>query len=142
MSLVLKVKKLDPCAQIPRYALTHDAGLDLFCLDGGIIQPGEQYIFHTGIAVEIPSGHVGLVWERSGLSFKKGLKVMGGVVDSGYRGEVPVCLLNTSSKPVDIEAGTAVGQILIQPIVHAEIQEVEELSGSERGTRGFGSTGL
>ena len=140
MPLVLKVKKLDPRAKLPRYALPGDAGLDFFCYERVVIPPGERHIFHTGIALEIPQGHVGLVWDRSGNSNKRGLKVLGGVFDSGYRGEVLICLLNTTQEHITLAAESAIAQMLIQEIEEVSVMEVKELSESHRGERRFGST--
>ncbi|MFA4873524.1 MAG: dUTP diphosphatase [Patescibacteria group bacterium] len=142
MSLVLKVKKLDPRAKLPRYALPGDAGLDFFCYESVVIPPGMRHIFHTGIAVEIPQGHVGLVWDRGGNSNKRGLKTLGGVFDSGYRGEVIICLLNTTQEPITIAAESAIAQMLIQKIEEVTVVEEKELSESHRGERRFGSTGV
>ena len=142
MGLVVKVKKLDPRAIMPRYALTGDAGLDLFCLEGATIRPGERHIFRTGVAMEIPIGHVGLVWDRSGHSNKRGLKMFGGVFDSGYRGEILVCLYNSTHETVEIEAKSAVAQMLIQRVESVEVVEADILGEGERGERRFGSTGL
>ena len=140
MSLVLKVKKLDPRAKLPRYALPGDAGLDFFCYERVVIPPGERHIFHTGIALEIPQGHVGLAWDRSGNSNKRGLKVLSGVFDSGYRGEVLICLLNTTQEHITLAAESAIAQMLIQEIEEVSVMEVKELSESHRGERRFGST--
>jgi dUTP pyrophosphatase len=141
MSLALKVKKLDPRAKLPRYALPGDAGLDLFCMEGAVIPSGERHVFHLGIAIEIPHGYVGLVWDRGGHS-KRGLKVFGGVFDSGYRGEVIVCLYNAGLEPIEIQSGNAVAQMLIQVVERAEVVETQELSESDRGDRRFSSTGM
>lgn len=142
MPLTLKVKKLDPRAKLPRYALPGDAGLDFFCYEEVVIPPNERHIFHTGIAVEIPQGHVGLVWDRSGNSNKRGLKVLGGVFDSGYRGEVFICLLNTTQTPITLTAESAIAQMLIQKVEEITVVEADELSESHRGERRFGSTGI
>ncbi|MEW6610995.1 MAG: dUTP diphosphatase [Patescibacteria group bacterium] len=142
MSLVLKVKKLDPRAKLPRYALPGDAGLDFFCMEEVTIPPAERYIFHTGIAIEIPLGYVGLVWDRSGNSNKRGLKVLGGVIDSGYRGEVLICLLNTTRESITLAKESAIAQMLVQKVEEVTVVEVDHLSESHRGERRFGSTGI
>ncbi len=141
MTMVLPIKKLVSDAILPRYALAGDAGLDLFCTDGAILQAGERHIFHTGIAMEIPEGYVGLVWDRSGHSGIRGLKVFGGVFDSGYRGEILVCLYNSSHVAVEIPKGSAIAQMLIQNVEQMEVKERDSLSDGARGVRGFGSTG-
>jgi dUTP pyrophosphatase len=137
---ILKIQRLDPAARIPVRAHAHDAGLDLFALERHSLAPGEGRIFKTGIAIEIDPGFVGLVWDRSSMG-KRGIKTMGGVIDSGYRGEVGVILWNISTESQEILAGDKIAQLLIQPVSAPEVREVELLSGSERGTGGFGSTG-
>ncbi len=137
---MLKIQRLDPAARIPVRAHAHDAGLDLFALERHSLSPGEGKVFRTGIAIEIDPGFVGLVWDRSSMG-KRGIKTMGGVIDSGYRGEVGVILWNLSSQSQEILAGDKIAQLLIQPVATPEVGEVELLSNSERGTGGFGSTG-
>jgi len=134
-------KKLTPEAQIPQYAHPGDAGMDLKTIESRVLNAGERYAFPTGICMEMPSGYVALVWDRSGRAVKEGLKTMAGVIDSGYRGEIKVALLNTSTQSITIHAGEKIAQMLIQPIERPVIQEVEELSDSSRGVGGFGSTG-
>ncbi len=136
----LHIQKLDPAAKVPTRAYEHDAGLDLFALERHTLQPGEGRIFKTGIAIEINPGFVGLVWDRSSMG-KKGIKTMGGVIDSGYRGEVGVILWNISKEPQEIMSGDKIAQLLIQPISTPQTKEVEILSSSERGVGGFGSSG-
>ncbi|MEX0933508.1 MAG: dUTP diphosphatase, partial [Candidatus Paceibacterota bacterium] len=95
----------------------------------------------TGIAMEIPQGYVGLIWDKSGVSLKRGIKVLGGVIDAGYRGEIRIGLINLGSETVSFEAGQKVAQMLIQSVASPEIVEVTELGDTERGEGGFGSTG-
>lgn len=137
----LRIKKLQEEAITPGYALPGDAGMDLYSTEHRAIGPGERAMIETGIAMEIPLGYVGLIWEKSGLAVKHGIQTMGGVIDSGYRGEVVVTVYNASEKTHTFEKGDKVGQILIQKIEGPEIEVVEELSDSERGEDGFGSTG-
>ncbi|MEK7175235.1 MAG: dUTP diphosphatase [Patescibacteria group bacterium] len=137
----LKVKKLNSEAILPRYAHPEDAGMDFFNLEKVTFLPGEQKRVFSGVAIEIPEGYVGLIWDKSGISFKLGLKVMGGVIDSGYRGEIIFCFLNTSNKEVVLEKGQKVAQMIIQKFEHCEIQEVFELSDTARGEKREGSTG-
>lgn len=137
----IKVKKLKPEAIIPRYALPGDAGLDLFCCEDATINPGERYFFHTGIALEYPEGYCSLVWDKSGLSQKFGLKVLGGVFEHTYRGEYIIGLVNLGQEPYYFKAGDKIAQLLIQPIMTAELIEVSELSESLRGTGSHGHTG-
>jgi len=96
----------------------------------------------TGIALAIPSGYVGLIWDKSGIATNHGLKTMAGVIDSGYRGEVKILIHNLSNQPYTVQAGTKIAQMLIQPVVQNEIIEVKDLDDTSRGERGFGSTGM
>ncbi len=137
----MQIKKLNDRAKMPSFAHSADAGMDLFTTERIVIAPGERKGAPTGLSMAIPDGHVGLIWEKSGLAFKGGIKTVGGVVDSGYRGEVMVGLINTSDQEYIFEVGDKVAQMLIQRIHHPELEEVTELSETERGTGGFGSTG-
>lgn len=137
----LKIKRLHADAKIPDYAHAGDAGMDLFCIESFTLAPGERTSIPTGIALEIPDGHVGLVWDKSGLSHKHGLKTIGGVIDSGYRGEIKIGITNLSNTIFVSEKGHRIAQILIQKVERLDVEEVEELTSTERGTSGFGSTG-
>lgn len=137
----LKVKKLSPDAILPAYAHSWDAGMDLFANETVTINPGEVGKIKSGIAFEIPDGYVGLVWDKSGLSMNHKLKTLGGVIDSGYRGESVVGIINLGSEPYTFEKGHKIAQMLIQKIEHLNVVEVENLSESDRGANGFGSTG-
>lgn len=141
----LVVKPLRDGVVIPEYAHATDAGMDLFSTgdEGAIVESGAQISIPTGIAVAVPEGHVGIIMDKSGLAAKHGLKVMGGVIDSGYRGELTVMLLNTGRERVAIKSSQKIAQMLIVPVLHIDI-EIGELpaAGDERGEGGFGSTGL
>lgn len=137
----LHIKKVHPNAKIPTFAHNTDAGMDLYTVESITILPLERVQIKTGIAMEIPNGYVGLIWDKSGLSHKKGLKTLGGVVDAGYRGEVMVGVVNLSTEPIMFETGDKVAQMLIQKVEHLEIVEVENLNDADRGTGAFGSTG-
>ena len=137
----LAIKKLHPAAQLPSFAHATDAGLDLVCVEEVVLAPGGRMGIRTGLALAIPDGYVGLVWDKSGLSFKQGLKTLGGVIDSGYRGEVMVGIINLGDAPYTIEAGQKIAQLLIQKIEQPRIIEVTELPESDRGAKGFGSSG-
>lgn len=137
----LHIKKLHPDAKIPTFAHESDAGMDLYTLQALEIAPMVRAQVSTGIAFEISDGYVGLIWDKSGLSQKKGLKVLGGVVDAGYRGEVFIGVVNLGAESIVFEAGDKVAQMLIQKIEHPEIVEVTELRDADRGTGAFGSTG-
>ena len=141
----INIKKLNPHAILPTYGSPSAAGADLYALlDGDVtIAPGETYLVHTGIALELPEGYAGLIYARSGLASKKGLAPANkvGVVDPDYRGEVMVCLHNHSDKDQVIDDGERIAQLVITPYITASFIEVEELSDTVRGEGGFGSTG-
>ncbi|PIT97677.1 dUTP diphosphatase [Candidatus Berkelbacteria bacterium CG10_big_fil_rev_8_21_14_0_10_41_12] len=136
----LKVRKIHPSATVPSYSHNGDAGLDLFAVEGATVASGKRASIGTGISVEIPMGYAGLIWDRSGLSQKKGLKTLGGVIDSTYRGEIIVGLYNTSDEAVELMKGDRVAQMLIQPVESAKLEIVEDLSETQRADKGFGST--
>jgi dUTP pyrophosphatase len=139
----LHTVRLTTSATIPKYATDGDAGMDLTASEPAVIFPHSRGIVSTGIAVAIPKGYVGLIHPRSGLAAKSGITVLNtpGTIDSGYRGELKVILLNTSDLKFRIEVGDRIAQLVIQEYVHAEIVEVSKLPASERGEGGFGSTG-
>jgi len=141
LQMIIKFQKISKKAQLPAYTNPGDAGMDLRTLEPKTLKPGERHIFTTGLAVAIPRNHVGLVWDRSGLAAKEGLTCLAGVIDSGYRGEIGVVMLNTSKKSVKIEQGDRVAQLLIQPVVQAKIKEAKTLSETQRGKGGFGASG-
>ncbi len=138
----LKIKKLDKNARLPKYAHANDAGMDLFSIEDKILESGERFVCGTGIALAIPEGYVGLIWDKSGVAAKGGIKTMGGVVDSSYRGEVGVVLKNLSKEKYEIKKGEKIAQMLIQKVENPEIKEVDDLEDTERGKGGFGSTGI
>ena len=140
-SMQIKIKKLHPDAKIPTYAHIGDAGFDLYAIESVTIPVGARVLVGAGVAMEIPDGYVGLIWDKSGLSINHGLKNLGGVVDAGYRGEIKAGVVNLSSEDYTITAGHKVAQMLIQKVERAEIKEVTELSDTTRGHGGFGSTG-
>lgn len=141
----IRVKKLDPNAVLPTYGSAEAAGADLYaCLSEPIaVQPGEVAWVSTGIALEVPKGCAGLVYARSGLACKRGLAPANkvGVVDSDYRGEVKVVLLNHSKEVQVIEHGERIAQFVITPVLTPAYEEVTELDTTDRGVGGFGSTG-
>ena len=141
----VRVKKLHPNAQLPTYGSAFAAGADLYaCLEEAVtIQPGETFWVPTGIALEVPVGCAGLVYARSSLGAKRGLAPANkvGVVDSDYRGEVRVVLLNHSKEPQTIQPGERVAQFVITPVLTPAYVESEELDDTTRGAGGFGSTG-
>ncbi len=140
----LPIAKLKDEAVLPTRAHEGDAGLDLYACEAAHIGPGERWSVGTGVAVEIPEGHAGLVLPRSGLARKHGIALVNspGLIDSGYRGEVRVLLLNTDpAETFRVEAGDRIAQLVIAPIALAEPVEVDSLSDSTRGDGGFGSSG-
>ncbi len=137
----LKVKKLREDSKLPTHGHPGDAGIDFYTIETVIFTPGAQEKVHTGVAIEIPEGHVGLIWDKSSISFNMGLKIFGGVIDAGYRGELIMCLLNSSNKEIVLEKGHKIAQMIIQKFEHCDIVEVEELSDTVRGYGREGSTG-
>ncbi len=136
------IKRLQPAARVPAYQHgEEDAAVDLCSVEAGTIPAGQGRAFGTGLAFELPTGTVGLVWDRSGLAFKQGVTVLGGMIDSGYRGEVKVYLHNTGAEPVEIKPGDRIAQFLIIKHEHATFEESDALGDSSRGAGGFGSTG-
>ena len=146
MQTNVKIKKLTPAATIPTYGTEFAAGADLYaCTDESItINPGETQFIHTGLAMEIPEGLVGLIYARSGMACKKGVAPANkvGVIDSDYRGEIIVALYNHSETPLVVNNGERVAQMVYAPYYHAQFTEVSELEDSVRGEGGFGSTGV
>lgn len=137
----LQVKTLTADAKLPSFANEHDAGMDLYANQTVTIEAHERAVVSTGIAVAIPVGYVGLVWDKSGMATKYGLTTLAGVIDAGYRGEVLIAIYNTSNQAFVAEAGKKIAQLLIQPILRCTIEKAEELPESERGEKGFGSSG-
>ena len=141
----VRVKKLHPNAVLPTYGSAEAAGADLYaCLESEVtIEPGEVYWVPTGIALEVPKGCAGLVYARSSLGAKRGLAPANkvGVIDSDYRGEIKVVLLNHSKLPQTLQPGERVAQFVITPVLQPQYEEVEDLTDTSRGAGGFGSTG-
>ena len=139
----LPIQRLHADAVVPQRAYTGDAGLDLASCERVELDPGERALVGTGLAVAIPEGYAGFVQPRSGLAARHGLTVVNspGLVDSGYRGELRVVLLNTDrTESFVVEPGMRIAQLVVLPIPELELVEVEELPSSERGVRGFGSS--
>ena len=141
---VLKVRRLDPRATLPTRAFPGDAGLDLYALDDGLLEPGGRASVGTGIALEIPEGHAGLVLPRSGLAARHGIALVNapGLIDAGYRGEIAVLLLNTDRRNAfAISSGDRIAQLVLVRVETPAVEEVDALALSERGAGGFGSSG-
>ena len=142
------MKKNQPCLPcrvsgdpVPQYAHEGDAGADLTASEKKVIPARDRALVATGIRLEIPEGHVGLIWPRSGLAFKKGIDCGAGVIDSHYRGEIKVLLFNHSDNDFTIEPGDRIAQILVQKVELAQFIPVNQLNETVRSQRGFGSTG-
>ena len=139
----IKVLKLDPAAQLPRYAHSGpfgDLAADLYALGGATLDAGATVAVATGVAMEFPSSHGALVEDRSGLA-TRGVTTLAGVIDPGYRGEIKVVMTNLSAGPVEIKAGDRIAQLRIVRRIEAQFEEVSELVEAARGAKGFGSTG-
>ncbi|TDC95099.1 dUTP diphosphatase [Saccharopolyspora aridisoli] len=136
--------RTDPGVPLPEYAKPGDAGADLVTTRDVVLEPGERALVGTGVAVALPEGYAGFVHPRSGLAAKTGLSVVNtpGTIDSGYRGEIKVCLINHDRvQPVSLRRGDRIAQLVVQRVERAVFSEVDELPESLRGTGGHGSTG-
>jgi len=143
--LDLPVLRLDPDLPLPAYARAGDAGIDLIAREDVTLAPaGGRALVATGIAIALPEGYAGLVQPRSGLAFKHGVTVLNtpGLIDSGYRGELKVCLINHDpTEPFEVTRGERIAQLVVQAVEHVTFVEVDTLDDSERGDKGFGSSG-
>jgi dUTP pyrophosphatase len=135
------VQLLDKNAKVPTKANLNDAGFDLYSIIDTVIPPKQRKTVRTGIAIQMPDHLAGLIWPRSGLSVKQGIDVLAGVVDSGYRGEIMVCLYNTSDEVVGINTGDRIAQIIFQEVPRVTMEVHDTLGSSQRGDNGFGSSG-
>ena len=140
----IKVLKLVDSAKLPRYEHEDDSGLDLFALEEQEVLPGEATLIRTGISIELPRGTEAQIRPRSGLALKHSITVLNtpGTVDAGYRGEIKVILINHGKQAFKVLKGMKIAQMVIAPVISAEIEEVDSLSKTIRGEGGFGSTGL
>jgi dUTP pyrophosphatase len=144
MTPPLRVRRLHPGARLPARAHPGDAGLDLHAVEAVRLEPGARASVPTGLAVELPPGHAGLVLPRSGLAARHGVALVNapGLIDEGYRGEIRVLLLNTDrAAAVDLEAGDRIAQLLVVAVPPVAVEEVGELGETARGSGGFGSSG-
>ena len=137
----VRVQKLNKNATLPTFAHRADAGMDLCCVEDINVSAGERTQVRTGIAIAVPEGYVGLVWDKSGISHKSGIKTLGGVIDSGYTGEILVGVYNSDTENHTFKMGEKIAQMLIQRVEHPDIVEVLSLEETERGASGIGSTG-
>ncbi|ALG07989.1 dUTP diphosphatase [Kibdelosporangium phytohabitans] len=143
-SVQVLISRLDPGVPIPSYARPGDAGADLVTTSDVDIEPGERVVVGTGVAIALPDGFAAFVHPRSGLAARAGLSVVNtpGTIDSGYRGEIKVCLINHDPRePIRLRRGDRIAQLVVQRVEHAVFQEVEDLGDSARGAGGYGSTG-
>ena len=137
--------KLEAGQSLPAYARPGDAGADLRCTSSVRLEPGERALVGTGVRVALPEGTVGLVTPRSGLAARRGLGIVNapGVIDSGYRGEILVCLINHDpTSAITLEAGDRVAQMVVMPCITAQFHAVPVLDETDRGSGGYGSTGV
>ena len=144
MDVVIGVRRLDPDLPLPTQAHPGDAGADLYAREDVTLAPGERRLVPTGIALEIPEGHAGFVHPRSGLAHRHGLSIVNapGTIDSGYRGEVLVNLVNLDpTTPISLQRGDRIAQLVVQPIARPVFTVRDELTDSERGEGGHGSSG-
>lgn len=140
----LRVQRVHEAATLPTHAHEGDAGYDLYAVESAVLQPGERAMIPTGIAIEVSLGHAALILPRSGTAAKHGISVVNapGLIDSGYRGEIRVLLLNTDRhEPFHIEPGDRIAQLILTRVETPPVEEVASLTESQRGEGGFGSTG-
>lgn len=141
--LELKIKKIHPDAVIPKYAHATDAGMDIYSIEEAIIEPGETSLIKTGIVIELPKDTEAQIRPRSGLALKSSITVLNtpGTIDEGYRGEIKIILINHGKSTFRIEKHMRIAQMVIKPVLKVHVNEVQEVSESDRNTGGFGSTG-
>jgi len=139
--MIIKFKKLNEKAIIPKFANLGDAGMDLFSIEDYVLKPGERYGFKLGIASQLPDGYFIRLAPKSGLALKSGIDVLAGVLDNGYMGEWIVILINLGQEPKEIKTGDKIAQAILQKLEETKITEVNQLSDTQRGEDGFGSTG-
>ncbi|MCK8826253.1 dUTP diphosphatase [Natroniella acetigena] len=141
----IKIKRLDKSLPLPNYQhLGEDAGMDLYSREAGVLESGEYRLFKTGIVISLPRGYAGFVNPRSGLALKHGVTVLNadGVIDSGYRGEIGVVLINHGPEEFKVDKGDRIAQLIVQQYQEVEWEEVEQLDDSKRGSGGYGHTGV
>jgi len=139
---ILKVKKFFRDVSMPEYALASDVGFDLRANENVNLNPFDQKTVRTGIAIQIPDGHVGLIRDRAGITTKMGVHTAAGTFDPAYRGEISVVLINFGEEAVQIEKGMRIAQMIILPVTKVKIQEASKLDITDRYDKGFGSTGM
>lgn len=143
--ITVKIKRIDPTVELPAYAYTGDAGLDLRANESVTIAPHERALIPTGLAIALPDGYAGFVQPRSGMALKRGLSIANtpGLIDAHYRGELKVICVNLDPRePIEIERGERIAQLVIQEVPVVALEEVDELDETDRGAGGFGSSGV
>lgn len=140
--ITVPIKLLDADAKVPTQAREYDAGYDLYSIDGFDLYPGQRRLFKTGVALMIPPGYYGRICPRSGLALKNGIDTLAGVIDSGYRNDVSVVLINLGEREVLVNRGDRIAQIVFQRCEEVSFPVVDELISTERGANGYGSSGV
>ncbi|MFA7298340.1 MAG: dUTP diphosphatase [Candidatus Absconditabacterales bacterium] len=141
LEVIIPFQKLSEKAKVPSQATFSDAGYDLFSVEAHTLKPGERKLYKTNISTAIPHGYYGRIAPRSGLAYKHGIDVLAGVIDSGYRGDIGVILINFGTEEFVVNEGDKIAQFIIEKCHYIEWQEVNELPESQRGEGGWGSTG-
>jgi dUTP pyrophosphatase len=141
---LLKVEKINDKAITPNYANKGDAGLDLYSIEELMLNPGERGLIHTGIKIQLPKDTEAQIRPRSGLALKHGISLVNapGTIDEGYRGEIGVIVINHGKEAFKVEEGMKIAQMVVKPVWKVEVEEVSSLSESERGSKGYGSSGI
>lgn len=141
--MIVKVKRLHPEAKVPTYATADASGMDLYAIEEVLIGPKEYRLVHTGVSIEIPKGYEGQIRPRSGLASKYGIGILNspGTIDADYRGELKVILFNLGAKSFRVRKGTRIAQLVFSKAIRVTLKEVQTLTPTERGAKGFGSTG-
>lgn len=137
----IKVQKLVPDAKVPRFSLEGDAAMELYSVKDVTMKPGDKIACKTGLAIKIPEGYAGLIWDKGSVGIVAGVKILGGVFDSNYTGEWLIGLVNLGKENFNIEKGQKIAQVIFQKIETPEIEEVESLEETNRGEGRFGHTG-
>lgn len=140
--MTLQFKRLHPGAQLPKRQSEHAAGYDLHSVEDAVLYPGSRRAIKTGVAVALPEGTAGFIWPRSGMAVNKGADRLAGLLDSDYRGEVMVALINHGLSDIEIKRGDRIGQMVIGPVFTPEPEWADELPDTARGQGGFGSSGV
>ncbi len=140
----LKVKRIHNDATLPKYIHEHDSGMDIYSIENKIIESGKSSLIKTGLKIELPDNTEAQVRPKSGIALNNSVTVLNspGTIDQGFTGEICVILINHGLEPYKVEKGKKIAQIVIQPIIRVEVEEVSDISDSSRGEGGFGSTGL